>query len=170
MSDGLAWNDCNLNAFAEEADGTIWIGTSGGLSRFRPRPHTASQGPLEVVFTSLVMGKTDLTGQSQASPLVRANSLIARFSALNATRANGAIFRYRLIGANSIWNETAQRELQFAQLAPGTYRLEVEARCRWRLEWPRSRVLVQGPHPMVCVVVVYRPVRDLACIGGWRRG
>ena len=127
MSDGLAWNDCNLNAFAEEADGTIWIGTSGGLSRFLPQPRVALQGPSEVVFTSLVMGKTDVTGQSQPSTGIHANSLIARFSVLNATRANGAVFRYRLLGANSIWTETTQRELQFAQLAPGTYRLEIEA-------------------------------------------
>jgi diguanylate cyclase (GGDEF)-like protein len=127
MSDGLAWNDCNLNAFAEEADGTIWIGTSGGLSRFRPHPRAALEGPPQVVFTSLMMGQTDVSGQRQPSAGVHANSLIARYSALNATRANGAFFRYRLIGANSTWTETAQRELQFAQLAPGTYRLEVQA-------------------------------------------
>jgi len=126
MSDGLAWNDCNLNAFAEEADGTIWIGTSGGLARFRPQVRVALQGPPEVVFSTLVLGKTDVTGRSQLSTSIHANSLIARFSALNATRANGAVFRYRLIGANSSWTETAQRELQFAQLAPGTYRLEIE--------------------------------------------
>jgi diguanylate cyclase (GGDEF)-like protein len=56
-----------------------------------------------------------------------ANSLIARYSALNAPRENGVIFRYRLEGAHSAWTETAQRELQFARLAPGAYRLEVEA-------------------------------------------
>lgn len=127
MSDGLAWNDCDLNAFAEEADGTIWIGTSGGLSRFRPQPRVALQGPPQVVFTRLVMGQTDVTGQSQPSSGVHANSLIARYSALNTTRVNGTFFRYRLIGANPVWTETPQRELQFAQLAPGTYRLEIEA-------------------------------------------
>ena len=41
---------------------------------------------------------------------------------------NGVVFRYRLKGANSTWTETAQRELQFAELAPGAYRLEIEAR------------------------------------------
>lgn len=127
MSDGLAWNDCNLNAFAEEPDGTIWIGTAGGLSRFRPRPHPALAGPLDVVFTRLVMGQTDVSGQNGQSSGIRANSLIARYSALNVTRENGAFFRYRLLGANSAWTETTQRELQFAQLAPGKYRLEIEA-------------------------------------------
>jgi len=127
MTDGLAWDDCNLNGFAQEADGTVWIGTSGGLSRFQPRPHQAAQGPPEVVFTRLLLGGTDVSGQSQPPSSVHANSLTARYSALNTSRENGAFFRYRLLGANPAWTETTQRELQFAQLAPGSYRLEIEA-------------------------------------------
>ena len=125
--DGLAWDDCNLNAFAEEADGTVWIGTSGGLSRFKPRPHHAPEAPPEVVFTKLVMGRTDVSGQRNPSFGSHSNSLIARYAAPNSPRENGVIFRYRLEGANSTWTETAQRELQFAELAPGAYRLEIEA-------------------------------------------
>jgi ligand-binding sensor domain-containing protein len=36
-NDGLIWNDCDRDGFREEPDRTIWISTSGGLSRFRPR-------------------------------------------------------------------------------------------------------------------------------------
>ena len=125
-SDGLAWDDCNLNSFAEEADGTIWIGTSGGLSRFKPMSYGSTQAP-EVVFTKLVMGKTDVSGLSNPSFRAPSNSLIARYSVPNAPRENEIVFRYRLEGANSAWTETGQRELQFAKLAPGEYRLEVEA-------------------------------------------
>jgi diguanylate cyclase (GGDEF)-like protein len=57
-----------------------------------------------------------------------ANSLTARYSALNAPSGNAIIFRYRLGGATSNWTETTQRELQFAQLAPGSYLLKVDAR------------------------------------------
>jgi diguanylate cyclase (GGDEF)-like protein len=127
MSDGLAFNDCNLNAFAEESDGTVWIGTSGGLSRFKPRPRLSPEVPLKVVFTKLVMGRTDVSGQDNPSSPFHANSLIARYSALNVPRESGILFRYRLGGANSTWTETAQRELEFAELAPGNYQLEVEA-------------------------------------------
>ena len=127
MSDGLAWNDCNLNAFAEEPGGTVWIGTSGGLSRFRPRPRRSPDAPLKVVFTKLVMGREDVSGQSNPSSDIHGNSLIARYSALNVPGENGVLFRYQLAGANSTWTETTQRELQFAELAPGAYRLEVEA-------------------------------------------
>lgn len=127
MNDGLAWDDCNLNAFAAEPDGTVWIGTSGGLSRFQPRPHPATDEALRVVFTRLSIGQTDISGLSNPSFGSHSNSLVARFSAPNAPRANGVVFRYRLGGTTGGWTETTHRELQFASLAPGTYRLEVEA-------------------------------------------
>jgi diguanylate cyclase (GGDEF)-like protein len=126
-SDGLAGNDCNLNAFAAEPDGTVWIGTSEGLSRFKPLPHPSVEAPPQVVFTKLVMGKTDVSGQHNPSFGNHANSLIARYSALNASRENAVVFRYRLDGARSGWTETTQRELQFANLAAGEYRLVIEA-------------------------------------------
>jgi diguanylate cyclase (GGDEF)-like protein len=126
--DGLAWDDCNLNAFAEEADGTVWIGTSGGLSRFKPRPSRASEAPPNVIFTGLVMGRTNVFGQHNPSFGIHSNSLIARYAAPNAPRQNGVVFRYRLKGARSAWTETAQRELRFAELSPGAYQLEIEAR------------------------------------------
>ncbi len=126
-SDGLAWNDCDLNAFAAEPDGTVWIGTSGGLSQFKPRPHVLREGPLAVVFTKLLMGQKEVSGQSNPASQIPLNSLTVRYSALNGPRDNGVLFRYRLGGTNPTWTETTQRELQLAELAPGNYRLEVEA-------------------------------------------
>ena len=127
-NDGMAGDDCNLNSFAEEPDGTIWIGTSGGLSRFNALSRAAPDAPLAVVFTRLAIGQKDVSGLRSPSFGVHDNSFFARYSALNAMRENGVIFRYRLSGATSNWTETAQRELQFANLAPGAYRLEVDAR------------------------------------------
>jgi diguanylate cyclase (GGDEF)-like protein len=127
-NDGLAGDDCNLNSFAEEPDGTIWIGTSGGLSRFNPLPPAAPAAPLAVVFTRLAIGQKDVSGLRSPSFGVHDNSFFVRYSALNSMRENGVIFRYRLSGATANWTETTERELQFANLAPGSYRLEVDAR------------------------------------------
>ena len=127
-SDGLAWDDCNLNSFAAEPDGTVWIGTSGGLSRFRARPRRSAEFLPKVVFTRLFMGRTDVSGQSNPSVSIYSNALTARYSALLGPRENGVVFRYRLMPVQSAWTETTQRELQFAELAPGVYRLEAEAR------------------------------------------
>jgi diguanylate cyclase (GGDEF)-like protein len=127
MSDGLVWDNCSQNAFAAEPDGTVWIGTSGGLSRFKPSLRKSPETPIKVVFSELLMGGTDVTNQSHPSFDMHTNSLLARFAALNATRENAVVFRYRMEGASSAWTETTQRELRFAQLAPGNYRLEIEA-------------------------------------------
>jgi diguanylate cyclase (GGDEF)-like protein len=128
MRDGLAWDDCNLNSFAEDSDGAVWIGTGGGLSRFKPLPRGAAETPIEVVFTRLAIGQKDVSELRNPSFSVHDNSLIARYSALNALRDNEVVFRYQLEGATSSWTETAHRELQFANLAPGSYRLKIDAR------------------------------------------
>ena len=128
MNDGLVWDDCDTNGFAQGPDGTIWIGTSGGLSRFKPLPRQESGAPLAVVFTRLAVGQNDVSGIANPGFGIRSNPLVARYSALNASSQNEVIFRYRLRGATSDWTETSERELQFANLAPGSYRLEVDAR------------------------------------------
>jgi ligand-binding sensor domain-containing protein len=44
--DGLAWDDCNSRAFLADGDGSVWIGTSRGLSRFRRQPMPPLQPPV----------------------------------------------------------------------------------------------------------------------------
>jgi diguanylate cyclase (GGDEF)-like protein len=127
MSDGLVWDNCSQNAFAAEPDGTVWIGTTGGLSRFKQSQRQSLQAPIDVVFTQLLMGGADVTSQSHPSFDIHNNSLLAHYAALNATRENAVVFRYRMEGASSNWTETTQRQLQFAKLAPGDYKLVVEA-------------------------------------------
>ena len=36
QQDGLIWDDCDAASFLADPDGSVWIGTSGGLSHFRP--------------------------------------------------------------------------------------------------------------------------------------
>jgi diguanylate cyclase (GGDEF)-like protein len=125
-SDGLIWDDTDMNAFAALPDGTVWIGTSSGLSRFVSRPRAQPDAQPTVIFTRLVLGAADVTGQDNPSVGIKANSLDVRFSTLDSPRDSNQRFRYRLEGGNSTWTETTQREVQFAKLAPGEYVLEVE--------------------------------------------
>lgn len=124
---GLIWNDCNLNAFAVDKAGTIWIGTSGGLSIFTPSQHTTSTAPVQVVFTRLASGSTDVTRFTNTRFSMRDSSLDVRFTALNTAAGNRVLFRYRLTNADTNWIETTQREIQVALLAPGKYQLEIQA-------------------------------------------
>ncbi len=129
MNDGLAWDDCDLNAFAQEPDtGWIWIGTSGGLSRYSPRPRSPVSSPPQVVFTRLLSGQVDVSGLENPSFAAGVNSLSVQFSALNSSAGpDDVAYRYRLQGESSAWTETTRRELEFVHLAPGHYQLQIEA-------------------------------------------
>ena len=133
--DGLVWDDCDLGGFAAQPDGSVWIGTSGGLAHFTPQP-TPLVYPPDVVFTGINLGGVDLGGiekDPQVRPSVghRANMLRVRFAALAFEHEGSLLFRYRMAPLFSEWRETRQRELQFDGIPPGAYRLEIQARDGW---------------------------------------
>ena len=127
-SDGLVWDDCDLNAFAAEPDGTVWIGTSGGLSHFSPRPRTPPAYRSAVVFTRLTLGGKDTSASDHPSVGYLSNELVARFSSLSFGHASMRSYRYRLSPLFTEWRTTDRTELEFPGLPPGSYRLEVQVR------------------------------------------
>ena len=127
-SDGLIWNDCDLGAFAAEPDGTVWIGTSGGLARHQPVPRKRAEPPSSVVFTKLILGDRAVEAGRYVSINHRLNSLTAQYSALTFAHEATMLFRARLLPLFSEWRETPLHEMQFPGLPPNDYRLEVEAR------------------------------------------
>jgi signal transduction histidine kinase/DNA-binding response OmpR family regulator len=127
-NDGLIWDDCDLQGFAAEPDGTVWIGTSSGLARFTPGERTRQARPPVVEFIQLTLGKTRVENDRYLSVGYTSNSLVTRFSALSFARESSVRFRYRLQPLFGDWRETSQPELQFPGLPPNDYRLEVQAR------------------------------------------
>jgi signal transduction histidine kinase/CheY-like chemotaxis protein len=130
-NDGLIWDDCDLQGFAAEPDGAVWIGTSGGLAHFTPSPVTRQTGSPAVVFTQLMLGKTGVEKGSHVSMSYSSNSLTARYSALTFAREGSVQYRYLLQPLFGDWRETSLQELQFPGLPPNDYRLEVEVRDAW---------------------------------------
>ncbi len=128
--DGLVWDDCDLNGFHANPDGTVWLGTSGGLALFTPRD-TEVQAPPVTILTQLTLGKSVVDATRTPSVDHNANSLTARFSALTFAREDAVTFRYRLSPLFRDWRETHERELEFPGLPPASYRLEVQARNGW---------------------------------------
>ena len=52
--DGLIWNDTDGEAFWADADGSVWIGTSGGLAHYRPPRRDLAESPVaDPVITAL---------------------------------------------------------------------------------------------------------------------
>ncbi len=147
-SDGMIWDDCNTNGFMADADGGVWVGTSRGLSRFRPAAATTASVPPTVVFTSVKFGEQSVDPATAPEVQYRRNSLQVRFAALTFVQESSVLFRYRLAGIRGNWTETSQRELDFPGLPPGQYTLEVLARNKqgmWSAEPARFTFQVLTP-------------------------
>lgn len=111
QEDGLAWDDCNENAFFTSGE-DVWIGTSRGLSHYHPAPWKAL--PPKAIVRSLTSTENG-------------RAVHVAFSALTFQDEQAVRFDYRLRPLNDIWERTNQRELQFAGLPPGQYTFELKA-------------------------------------------
>jgi signal transduction histidine kinase/ligand-binding sensor domain-containing protein/ActR/RegA family two-component response regulator len=123
--DGLIWDDCNTDAFAAEPDGTVWIGTSGGLSRYKEATAKPSPGTPRTVITSIRLGRQWFSPGERAEVRHTDNTLTVRFAVLRFAKPSAQRYLYRLAGLSDAWKETRLPEIQFPDLPPGRYRLEV---------------------------------------------
>jgi signal transduction histidine kinase/CheY-like chemotaxis protein/streptogramin lyase len=159
-SDGLLWNDCVSNAFFADRDGSVWIGTTQGLSHFRPSTAAYKLVP-PVVITSLRIGSAVIDPSSHLKLPYASRLLQFGFAGLNYRDEERLRFRYRLDGLFEDWIETDQRQVNYPALAPGEYTFAVEAKARaawgdparvsfrilppwWQTWWFRSLVVLAG--------------------------
>jgi signal transduction histidine kinase/CheY-like chemotaxis protein/ligand-binding sensor domain-containing protein len=134
-SDGLVWNDCNAHAYLPEADGTVWVGTSAGLSRFHTVAPPKTILP-EALITSVLRNDVPVRSTEFDSST---HSLVLRFTMLSYQR-RAVGFRYRIGTESSPWMHTQTREVRFAELPSGPHRFEVQGEAEPGV-WTHSAVL-----------------------------
>ena len=128
-TDGLVWDDTNANAFWADADGSVWIGTSRGISHLRIPATGLPARPTEapVLLTSAVLGGSNAGLGATASVPWSQRSLTIGFAALTFVNEDTVRFRYRLAGLEERWTETQSREAYFPSLPAGSYTFEVQS-------------------------------------------
>jgi signal transduction histidine kinase/ligand-binding sensor domain-containing protein/CheY-like chemotaxis protein len=125
---GLLWEDCVTRSLFADAEGSVWIGTSRGLSRFHPPMRLTPSVPPPALITSIQFGNRAATTSDRLEIPYREHSLVVGFAGLSYLNEGGVRFRYRLKELEEIWVETSQREVRYPSLPPGTYTFEVMAR------------------------------------------
>lgn len=130
--DGLVHDECNTNAQAIDSDNRYWVGMLGGLSVFDPSIDANVQTvPKPLHFTGISVDGHRQAIEAGKPVRIPAGSHEVQidFTLLSGMRELGSLYRSELVGAETEmteWRHEHQR--QFSGLAPGEYRLRVEAR------------------------------------------
>ena len=121
---GLIWNDLDQGGLLEDEDGSMWLGTSQGLSHLLQPSQLFVNENLQPVITSISVG--DTVFREHAVPYTRKPFFI-QFGALDF-RADGVVrFRYRLDGVDEGWADTADGYARYPSVPPGHHRFELVA-------------------------------------------
>ena len=146
--DGLIWNDTNGLALSVDSAGDIWIGTSGGLSRYTALPYPLAEAAPPIVLTGVKGVSREWQPGDRPTLPYSQRSLSFSYAALSFSSESRVHFRYRLVGYERTWNETSERNVRYAALPPGKYVFEVLAQGSnsvWSPDPARFAFSVQAP-------------------------
>jgi signal transduction histidine kinase/ligand-binding sensor domain-containing protein len=106
-------------------DGKLWIATQDGAAYFDPRGF----GPTPVPVASIDGFQVDHKPWDLSRPLrFRGREVLISYAGLRLADSEGARFRYSLDGLDRAWVDSgAERQVQYVNLDPGTYRFRVSA-------------------------------------------
>jgi signal transduction histidine kinase/ActR/RegA family two-component response regulator len=125
---GMLWNDCASRALYADQDDSIWVGTSRGLSHFMPASGHMAKLPPPVLLTSTQFGADHLQWAKAIQVPYRDRSFRAEFAGLTYLSEADVRFRYRMVGLEDDWIQTAEHAVRYPALPSGDYRFEVLAR------------------------------------------
>jgi signal transduction histidine kinase/ligand-binding sensor domain-containing protein/ActR/RegA family two-component response regulator len=117
--DGLIWNDTDARGFLEDRDGSVWIGTSGGMSHFLVQLAPPLNPPPAPIFVQVGYGSRDLLNKGELP--WRHDPLTVSLASLTLRNEKALKFRYRLVGLEDEWVDTAENTVRYPELAPGRY-------------------------------------------------
>ncbi len=124
-ANGMVSDDLDQNAFFADTDGTVWLGSSRGLIRFRSGVPPAPEPPPHVVITSVIGGDRRLDSAATAVLAPSERNFSVAWAGLTFVEPRKVRYRYRMIGLLDQYTETELTEARFPALPSGDYRFEV---------------------------------------------
>lgn len=132
-TDGLAGDQ--IHHCIKDRRGNIWVATITGLSKLNPRAERViSRAPpiylarIEIAGEDLPIAETGIALVPGLELSASRNNLLIEFVGLDFHGERALKYQYQLEGADQDWSPpTEQRSVNYARLAPGSYRFLVRA-------------------------------------------
>jgi len=120
---GLIWNDVDEGVLNEAKDGSIWVGTSGGLGHLLHPEHVFDSVPLDVSVSG-IQHENDLDAMAHQVTLPW-STLPLEFQISSSAMRNRSelIFKYRMAPMQPDWVESHDGRAVFSGLPPGNFTL-----------------------------------------------
>ena len=130
QGDGLIWNDTNENSVLADTDGSVWVGTSGGLAHLIAPERLIAMSPLDLRITRATVGSAALSTADRGQPRELAwdgSALDLHLADLDYGEEHQIQLEVRLRGLSDDWFRTREHDLHYPGLAPGQYTFEARA-------------------------------------------
>jgi diguanylate cyclase (GGDEF)-like protein len=125
---GLIWDDTNQGALREGPDGSLWVGTSGGVAHLLHPERVFDSPPVSVSVTNIQRGNSAYPNARDIK--LDWSSLPLRFQISSPATRNRSelVLSYRMQGLQPDWVEAPDGVAVFSALPPGRYTFEAIAR------------------------------------------
>lgn len=174
--DGLPETQFNFSSSYKAADGTIYMGTINGMISFRPRLFRNDNFNPPLYITRIHIPSDNNSQYAQQGILPddfvlklphQKATFTLTFAALGYTSPEAVQYAYRLDGADGDWIDMGtNREVTFANLAPGSYRFRVKSTNSSQLWQENERVvLIQIQPPFLRTTPAYITYLLLIALG-----
>ena len=182
-SDGLQHDEFFVNSAYESRDGSLFFGGVNGYNRFQPEKITVPRGYPDLALTEAAASGREIrlpmhkVGQIGLEIGIGESLVSLAFSALDYSTPEIIEYRYLITPLTDQWLAMGpRRNLTLAALAPGSYRIDVQARHKGN-QWPEESFKVflhkqggfwQQTTPWVVLAVTLLLLLALALLL-WRR-
>ncbi len=125
--DGLISNNTDTGSVYEDADGSMWFGTAGGLSHLLRPAELFHVPPLQISSKDVRLGGIPLQAGEHPRFDLRAPDLFIELFSTYYKRPHAVVFQYRFEGLQKRWQAAEGSSFHFSGLAPGDYTLSIQA-------------------------------------------
>ncbi len=127
QNDGIQ-GDCNANAMCRNSNGSVYLGTTGGLAGYDAMLDRNKMLPPFVNIVSLTISGKEYDFSREIVLPYKAYQLRIEFIGLNYSNPQAVRYEYKLEGYDTEWSDvTSQTSASYSRIEDGTYTFYVRA-------------------------------------------